>query len=111
MQYFGTSLTDHGHYVWDLSGDIMIKMGLFPKDVPFNPEGLVYNLIKGEVIFYQSSEFTVIGISGSCKDQRSGTKSIFWIKEVVSKEEMIKKINENVHSKAIIDAIPFKVMF
>src|SRR5574343_1134443 len=80
MEYFGTNLTEHGHYSWDLTGDRMVKIGLLPKHTPFNPEELTINLPKGEVIYYQSSKFTVLGISGSCKDERNGTKSIFWVK-------------------------------
>lgn len=106
MEYFGTNLTEYGHYTWDLTGDRMIKIGLLPKHTPFNPEELTNNLPKGEVIFYQSSEFTVLGISGSCKDERNGTKSIFWVKEILSKQEMFERINENKLSKAIIDAMP-----
>jgi hypothetical protein len=110
MKYFGTSLTHCGHYTWDLDGDRMISIGLLPK-TPFNPEELTKNLPRGEVIFYQSSEYTVIGISGSCIDGRSGTKSIFWEKEILSKQEMIERILKNKFSRAIIDAMPFEVLF
>lgn len=111
MEYFGTNLTEHGHYTWDLSDDRMVKIGLLPKYTPFQPEGLTNNLPKGEVVFYQSSKFTVLGISGSCKDERNGTKSIFWVKETLSKHEMIERIKSNKLAKSIIDAMPFKVLF
>lgn len=111
MEYFGTNLDEHGHYSWDLSGDRMVKIGLLPKHTPFNPEELTNNLPKGEVIYYQSSKFTVLGISGSCKDERNGTKSVFWVKELLSKQEMFERINENKLAKAIINAMPFGVLF
>jgi len=111
MEYFGTNLDEHGHYSWDLNGDRMVKIGLLPKHTPFNPEGLTINLPKGEVIYYQSSKFTVLGISGSCKDERNGTKSVFWVNELLSKQEMFERINENKLAKAIINAMPFGVLF
>lgn len=111
MEYFGTNLTEHGHYTWDLSGNRMVQIGLLPRNTPFNPEELTNNLPKGEVVYYQSSKFTVIGISGSCKDNRGGTKSIFWENEILSKQEMVDRINQNKLAKAIIDAMPFDVLF
>lgn len=111
MEYFGTNLTEHGHYSWDLSGDRMAKTGLLPKNTPFNPEELTNNLPKGEVVYYQSSKFTVLGISGSCKDDRNGTKSIFWVKELLSRQEIWERINENKLAKAIVNAMPFRVLF
>ena len=111
MEYFGTNLTEHGHYSWNLTGDRMVRIGLLPKNTPFDPENLTINLPKGEVVFYQSSKFTVLGISGSCKDDRGGTKSIFWVKELLTKQEMFERIKENKLAKAIIDAMPFEVLF
>lgn len=111
MQYFGTDLTEHGHYTWDLTGDRMVKIGLLPNNVPFHPEELTRGLPKGEVVFYQSSKFTVLGISGSCKDERNGTKSIFWVNEILTKQEMFERINQNKLSKSILDAMPFTVRF
>ena len=109
MYYFGTNLTEHGHYTWDLSGDHMVNIGLLPKTTPFNPEELTRDLPKGEVIFYQGGGFTVLGIAGSCKDERRGTKSIFWMNETVSKGQMIVLISQNQHSSKIINAMKFEV--
>jgi len=111
MEYFGTNLTEYGHYTWDLTGDRMVKIGLLPQKTPFNPEEITNNLPVGEVIYYQSSKFTVIGIAGSCKDSRCGTTSIFWVRELLSKQEIVERINENKLAKAIIDAMPFCVRF
>lgn len=111
MWYFGTNLTDYGHYTWDLSGNFMVKLGILPKSTPFNPEWLTNNLPKGEVIFYQSSKYTVLGISGSCIDERGGTQSIFWVNECLTKTEMIERVMSNKLAKCILDAMPFKILF
>lgn len=111
MYYFGTSLNEHGHYLWDLKEKIMIKCGLSFKHLPFNPEELTNNFLKGEVMFYQCTGYTVIGIAGSCKDERGGTKSIFWVTEVISFDEMKKRILNNPVAKKIIDKIPFDILW
>jgi hypothetical protein len=87
----------------------MVKIGLLPKNVPFNPEELTNNLPKGEVVFYQSSKFTVLGISGSCKDERGGTKSIFWLNEFVSFSEIIQRVLDNNLAQELIKSMPFKI--
>lgn len=110
MEYFGTSLTEHGHYRWNLDKNQMIfSGGLLFNDLPFHPENLTNNLQKGEVVFYQGGGYTVLGIAGSCKDTRGGTKSIFWVKEVISKPEMIEKIKNNPLAMKLIDAMPFEI--
>ncbi len=111
MEYFGTSLTESGHYTWDLSGERMVGIGLLPKHTPFNPEELTNNLQIGEVAFYQSSKFTVIAICGSCRDKREGSKSVFWVNEAISKEMMIQRIKLNQKANQIINAMPFVVQF
>lgn len=111
MEYFGTSLTAHGHYTWDLSGDRMEKKHLMPK-TPFDPYKINQSQIEGNVVFCKDfAGFTIIAIEGSCFDNRGGTKSVFWERENISKEEMIQRIMSNKLSKAIIDAMPFEVIF
>ena len=110
MKYFGTNLTQHGHFTYDLS-DGMTKMYTNFSGLPFNPEELTNHLPKGEVIFYQGGGYTVLGISGSCVDERPGTHSIFWVKEVISKIWMIQRINGNAASAKIIKAMPFEIMW
>jgi len=111
MEYFGTSLDQHGHYRFLLydNGMNKIRYSDYDSGLPFNPEGLTNHLPKGDVIFYQGGKFTVIGIAGSCKDDRGGTKSIFWVNEIISKEEMIQKIKEHPMAMKIINAMPFEV--
>lgn len=108
MEYFGTSLTEYGHYRWLLNNGLQYQ-GLKLKDLPFNPEGLTNNLPKGETIFYQGGGYTVIGISGSCKDTRPGTKSIFWVEAIITRDAMKQCILDNPHAMSIINAMPFEV--
>lgn len=109
MEYFGTNLSEHGHYMFNLDGEYMVKTWRDFKHLPFNPEEMTNNLPKGEVIYYQGGGYTVIGISGSCKDTRPGTKSIFFVKELLTKDEMIDRVNQNKVAKTIINALPFDV--
>lgn len=109
MEYFGTNTTDHGHYSWDLSGEYMTKTGLLPRHTPFNPEELTNNLNKGQTVFYQGGGYTAVGISGSCKDDRPGTKSIFWVKDKISKGQMIQLVMQNKHAMKIINSIKFEI--
>ncbi len=102
MKYFGTSLAEHGHYIFEIKDMSMIKQGIQFNYLPFHPEELTNNLPKGKVIFYQGGGFTVIGISGSCKDTRPGTKSIFWVQEIITYNELKNQILSNAITKAII---------
>lgn len=109
MEYFGTNLNDAGHYRWNIDNDFFQGGSINFNGLPFNPEELTNHLPKGETIFYQGGGFTVLGISGSCSDDRNGTKSIFWINWIVSKAELIKKIKKNKLAIKIICKIPFEI--
>jgi hypothetical protein len=110
MEYFGTNLDQHGHYRFVLEENHMSSVRYdYKRGIPFDPECLTYDLPKGEVIFYQGGGFTVIGIAGSCKDDRGGTESIFWVKELITREEMIEKIKQQPMAMKIINAMPFEV--
>ena len=109
MEYFGTSTTDHGHYRWILTETEMKKTWTKFDDLPFHPENLTNNLPKGETTFFQGGGFTVIAIAGSCKDERPGTKSVFWVKEIIGKSFLIQRIMESAPAMKIIRAIPFEI--
>ncbi len=109
MEYFGTDLSDHGHYRFVLQDNVMQKNWRDFKDLPFHPESLTNNLPKGSVIFYQGGGFTVLGISGSCKDERGGTKSIFWLKEVLTFEEIKQRILDTPIAVRMINKMIFYV--
>ena len=112
IEYFGTNLTEHGHYrfvLYDSYESYMVKYTGGFNDLPFHPEYLTNNLPKGEVIFYQGGGFTVLGIAGSCKDERPGTKTVFWVKKIITGKEFIQLLKENKQAMKIIDALPFQV--
>jgi hypothetical protein len=114
INYFGTALDCAGHYFWKLHGGQMEKAYISFSSLPFNPDDMPrrdkqYIRTKGEIEFYCENGFSIIAIEGSCADKRFGTKSVFFIKEVITKEEMIKRINSIPIARIIIDAMPFKV--
>ena len=109
MQYFGTNLTEYGHFTWDLTGDYMKLKGLISVATPFHPEELTRNLQKGQTAYYQGGGYTALAIAGSCTDDRPGTKSVFWVKENVSKARMMELISQNKHAAAIVAAMKFKI--
>ena len=109
MEYFGTNFKDHGHYRFDINGQYMINTGIRFKDLPFHPEELTRGLSKGSVVYYQGGGYTVIGIAGSCKDKRSGTKSVFWVNELLERYEMINLIFHHHLASKIIEAMPFEI--
>lgn len=111
MEYFGTNLSEHVHYRWVILNGALHRQYTKFDDLPFHPEYLTDNMEKGEVSFYQSSSYSVIAINGSPKDERPGSKSVFWEKEKLSREDLIKRIKENETAMALIDAMPFVVLW
>ena len=109
MNYFGTNLTTHGHYVWELNDTYMVTLGINFDKLPFHPEELTRGLNKGEVIYYCGGGYTVIGISGSCLDTRPGTKSIFWVYDKLTKSQIIELIFKTPIAKSIIDQMDFLI--
>lgn len=109
MEYFGTSLTENGHYRFVLTENGMQKNWSRFDDLPFHPENLNNNQQKGDVSFFQGSGFTVLAICGSCKDERPGSKSVFWVKLTINKSEMIDMVKDNKIAMTIINKFPFEV--
>lgn len=110
MNYFGTDLTSAGHYVFNLDGEYMESLSShLINTLSFHPEYLVTNLPIGEVIYYQGGGYTVVGFAGSCYDKRPGSKSIYWVRELITKEEMIERIKKNKLAMKIINNYEFKI--
>jgi hypothetical protein len=114
IHYFGTNLGDYGHYFWHLEGDSIYNRDLNFKDFPFNPEEMPRRskgetIRKGEVRFYHEEGYSICAIEGSCKDQRWGTKSVFFVREDLSIEQLVEKILSVPIAKKIIDSMPFPV--
>lgn len=116
MYYFGTDLSSHGHYYFDITdGRFILQPFLKPTDVPFDPEKLTQNLTKGEWTIFQcaahNKHCTAIAISGSCVDQRPGTKSVFWLNEFLSLDQFLQRLRANSLAMKIINQMPFEVDF
>jgi hypothetical protein len=110
MKYFGTNLNEAGHYVWDIDNGLFFSNRTLKfNDLPFHPENLTNNLSNGDIVFYQGGGYTVLGIAGSCYDKRPNSKSIFWVEEIITKEQMIERIKVHPIAEKIINAMPFKV--
>lgn len=93
MNYFGTDLTSRGHYLFEIEGNGVYRSRLQLEKLPFNPEGLPYKKHNnGDVGFYNAFGLTILAICGSCKDERPGSKSVFWVEGSFTQEEMKEKI-------------------
>lgn len=116
LQYFGTNLDSAGHYLWEIQGDTMYPSRTQFNDLPFNPEALPYKgkgkpYQNGLIEFYNFCGFSICAIEGSCRDTRPGSKSIFFVKENLTKEQIIEIINATPVARKMIDKMPFHVDF
>lgn len=110
MNYFGTDLNSAGHYFWELEKNSIFKSRLRYEDIPFNPEGLpIVNNEKGHVEFHNVFGYSILAIAGSCSDNRWATKSIFWVKEIISYDDMKKRILDIPIAKQILNKMPFEI--
>ncbi len=116
IKYFGTNLTDAGHYIWSIHPEAQ-SVGWDRKldfnEQPFHPESLTQGLQLGEVNWMQSispkGKFTICAIYGSCKDRRPGSKSVFWVDAAITYDALKELILKTPASAAIISAMPFEV--
>lgn len=112
LQYFGTELSNSGHHLWEVDIHGLHRSLLELYKLPFNPEGLPYKekfqpYRNGWVQYYDFCGFTICAIEGSCHDTRPGSKSIFFVKGHISKEEIKAIILSK--AKKIIDKMPFEI--
>lgn len=108
INYFGTSLDTHGHYFWILDNDTLRKSEIWFSKIPFNPED--YRLMNGETKFEYVEDYSILRIGGSCYDKRGGCKSVFFIKEILSQDQMFIKLRNTPIFMEIINQMPFKVV-
>lgn len=122
LYYFGTNLDSAGHYFWKLDGWFLgISSLSFPnntpdgislseyKEWPFNPEEIVKSRRNGDVEFYCVNGYSIIAICGSCKDSRLGSKSVFFVNEIIKKEILIALIKNTPIADQIIKQMSFEV--
>lgn len=114
LNYFGTNLTEAGHYFWTLDEDILSRSRLSFSDLPFNPENLPISIKgirneKGKIDFHNVFGYSIIAIEGSCSDDRWGSHSIFWVAETITYEEMKKQLLNIPIFKKIIEQMSFEI--
>lgn len=90
LHYFGTDLTSAGHFFFDIYTESFGRSRIRFEKLPFNPEALPYRITheKGERKDYHAFGFTILAISGSIIDNRPGCKSIFFVEQEISFEQL-----------------------
>lgn len=120
MYYFGTSLTEAGHYFFELIGESVNRRSLsFPKGAgisvdrykewPFNPEELPKSRHNGDAEFHSINGYSIWAICGSCKDERPGCKSVFFADENLTKEDLKERILSIPFAQKMIQQMRFEV--
>jgi len=114
MQYYGTALNEKTHYLWKLGRSTLFISRIRIFSLPFNPEVLPYpengeTLSNGDVRFYQFAGFSIMAIEGSCEDPRPGSKSVFFVQELIDEQQMKKRILAYPIAAKIIATMPFEV--
>lgn len=108
--YYGTALDCAGHFHWKLSDNKMTKTNISYKSIPFNPDDLVDLYVgKGKTQYFEFENYKVISITGSCFDNRCGTKSVFYTTENISLLDFKDIISSIPIASKIINQMPFAV--
>ena len=109
IHYFGTGLSEPGHYFFDLSGESINSSKLDFNNIPFNPEKLAIDEEKGRVKFFWRGDYTILRIEGSCSDKRWGTKSVFFVKDNIPATEMMHLVKSNKVAQKMFEKMDFEV--
>ena len=110
LDYYWTDLTSAGLYFWILQKEKLLKSKVSFRDLPFNPEDIVAPYTdKGLITYLEIDGYYICGISGSCRDNRSGAKSIFWTKEKIDFKDFENIVLSIPIGKQIIEQMPFEV--
>lgn len=110
VEYFGTSLTEMGHYLKELLPESLDWRGSYDtRKFPFD----IYAFTKGQGKGYVAKEvvgkYKVIAIEGSCIDTRWGTVSVFITEDKVSLQEFEDYISNHAWVQKMIEQMPFEV--
>ena len=114
LYYYGTTLNEAGHYLAILDGNSFHRADLRHDDLPFDPyelpnRGKKDPVRKGQKDFYQKGGYSILVIEGSCYDTRFGTRTVFFVKSLISEYEMMQLINDTPIAFAIVNKLPFAV--
>jgi hypothetical protein len=114
IYYFGTELSNAGHYFWELDRNDIYRGRHRFEDLPFNPEALPVkkkgeSYLNGTVGFYHLGHYSICAIEGSPKDTRPRSKSVFFWDVFLDQQKMIQAIKETPIAMRIINQMPFPV--
>lgn len=110
LEYFGTSMNDSGHYFWIIYAESMSHSNRRFEKMPFNAEQLPWRDgkhldVKGQSSIHNFAGFTIYAISGSPKDKRGGCKSVFFVEEHLTNEQMMQLITNTPMAMRIVNGI------
>lgn len=108
LNYFGTSLTQKGHYIFTLEGENIRNLDMSYSDMPVLDNGALQHT-NGTVFYIYVNGYSICYIVGSCADTRHGCKSMFWVDGYVNMEEWKDIILSIPIAKKIIEQMPFDV--
>lgn len=110
LHYFGTDTRDYGHYCWDFdsTGQYMSKSQSYSDNVKFDAYKFKSER-KGTVKYFIENGYSVLAITGSCKDTRGGTVSVFFANKDFTEEQIIQKVKMTPAAMKIINNMPFNV--
>jgi hypothetical protein len=110
LNYFGTSLDQHGHFLWIASENTLQYNNRSLNLLPFSPEYLNNQYEQNGTVHYITfDDYKIIAIQGSCYDKRPGSHSIFWTQENVSLMELKEALLTIPIIKKIIEQMPFEI--
>ena len=111
IYYFGTSLEQSGHFIFEVNRDYLQRKGIDFSKLPFYPENLPIDQDseRGHVEFHCAFGYSIIAIQGSCTDNRPGSKTIFWVNKNFSYEYFKECLLRIPIIQKIIEKMPFEV--
>jgi GH15 family glucan-1,4-alpha-glucosidase len=96
IHYYGTTIKYTGHYFYEITGDEFRSEKTRFSELDFNPEEYpLKGMKKGDQSIFQTGKRTVLFVSGSPIDKRGGSKSVFWVNELISPEKIREILDGN----------------
>lgn len=114
IEYYGTNLISAGHDMFILGQQDLKRNLRRLHELPFNAESLPWagkgrEFNVGVVRFYNFAGFTICAISGAPSDNRSGSKSIFFVESEMTPENFKTALLHTPMFNKIIAKMPFEV--
>jgi hypothetical protein len=106
VKYFGTNMDSAGHFFWNVGKEYLTSSDLWFNKLPFDPEQMPdAPRQKGEQKFYNIEDYSILYTCGSAIDKRHGCKSVFFIKQLLSEEQLMEILLSLKPYNQIIQAI------